>query len=198
MKKEIFIQYLKNIKPRDLAYPGVLILFFGIVIVVFFFMIQFISKNINKAFSPEENTQSQALNIEKYKLIAKKLNISLAPANNTTAPAEITTTQATTTVATSTPVVILDKKNLTIIINNSTPKKGVATALAKAIEDSGFAKPQTGNEPKSYVTTTILLKKSKSDYETLLLEVVRKTYPDAIATTSESGASDATIIIGVR
>lgn len=205
MKKESpFIQSLKNIKPLDLVYPVVLVLFFGVVIGVFFSVMQFISQSINSAFSSEDSGSAQSLDFERYKLIAKKLNIPVAipqegmtnvviPETPATIPEVATTTQAT-----STPVaVVLDKRAITLAVKNSTPKKGVATTLAKALEDAGFQKPQTGNEPKSYATTTVLIKESKKEYESLLLEVVHKIYPSAIATTTkENTSSDAIIIIG--
>ena len=196
-----FIQSLKNIKPFDLMYPGVLALFFVVVAIIFFFTIRFISQNINKAFSPEESGPSQALNVERYKLTAKKLNIPVASSQEIATMPEVLAgvaipdTHATNTLA----VAVLDKSALTIMVKNSTPKKGVASTLAKTLEDSGFKKPQTGNESTLYATTTILLKESKKDYELLLLEVVRKTYPDAVATTTaESSVVDATVIIGNR
>lgn len=205
MKKELpFIQALKNTKPIDLVYPGVLILFFGLVAVVFFFTIRFISKNINKAFSPEEGGASQALNVERYKLTAQKLNLPMNTLQSeATAPAPSAETAtldpASSTQATSTPsATVLDKSTVTITVKNSTSKKGVASTLAKALEDAGFAKPQTGNEPTLYATTTILLKESKKEYESLLLDAVRKTYPYAVATTTVDGVADATIIIGTR
>lgn len=201
MKKELpFIQSLKNIKPLDLVYPGVLILFFVFVAIIFFFTIRFISQNINKAFSPEEGGASQALNIERYKLTAQKLNLPMNVLQNDAIAPEIpvpetaTSTQETNTLATA----VLDKSAITIVVKNSTSKKGVASILAKALEDSGFQKPQTGNEPTLYATTTVLLKESKKEYETLLLDAVRVTYPDAVTTTTMDGVVDATIIIGTH
>ncbi|MBI5401163.1 MAG: LytR C-terminal domain-containing protein [Candidatus Yonathbacteria bacterium] len=197
IKKNISVlELLRTLKPRDLIYPGILVLFFGIILVVFFFTMQFISKNINKAFSPEENAPSQALDIEKYKLVAKKLNIAVTPASNTAVPAEIPVAEAATT---STPAAAPDKQSITIIIKNSTSKKGVATTLAKALENGGFAKAQTGNEQKPYATTTLFLKESKSAYGAILLEEIRKTYLNAVlATTTEGAVFDAMIIIGVN
>lgn len=200
------MQSLKNIKPLDLVYPGILVLFFGVVIIVFFYTMQFISQSINSAFSSEDSDSSQSLNLERYKFIAKKLNIPVAiPQEGVTVVAvpEVPATVpevATTTQATSTPVaVVLDKRAITLAVRNSTPKKGVATTLAKALEDAGFQKPQTGNEPKSYTITTVIIKESKREYEALLLEAVRKIYPNAVATTTaESVLSDATVIIGTR
>lgn len=201
MKKELpFIQSLKNIKPLDLVYPGMLFLFFALVAIIFFFTIRFISRNINKAFSPEEGGASQALNIERYKLTAQKLNLPMNVLQNDAIAPEIpvpetaTSTQETNTLATA----VLDKSAITIVVKNSTSKKGVASILAKALEDSGFQKPQTGNEPTLYATTTVLLKESKKEYETLLLDAVRVTYPDAVTTTTMDGVVDATITIGTH
>lgn len=201
MKKELpFLQSLKNIKYRDLAYPGILALFFGLVIILFFFAMRFISQSINKAFSPETNDSSQVLDRERYQLVARKLNIPVnIPQDGTTVPASVPGAIITPQVAgASIPqVVVLDKKAITIMVRNSTAKKGVGAILAKALLDSGFQKPQTGNESRSYATTTVLIKESRNDYKMLLLETVHKIYPDAVATTSpESDNIDATIIIG--
>lgn len=206
MKKETQItQILKNIKPRDLIYPGTLFVFFGIVALVFFFAIRFISQSINNAFSPEESGVSQALDLERYTLIAKKLNIPVSATQEDVAISAIpemppmTPETATTTEATTTPPIVatIDKRAITIAVKNSTSKKGLASTLAKALEDAGFQRPQTGNESGSYATTTLLLKESKRDYETLLLDVVRAIYPNAVtATSSSSASSDAIIIIG--
>lgn len=197
IKKDISIlESLKKLKPVDLMYPGIFVLFFGVVIIIFFSTMQFISKNINKAFAPEESVPSQALDMEKYKLVTKKLGISVEQASNAVAPTETPVAQ---TVNTSTSTVALDKHSLTLMIKNSTAKKGVATTLAKALEGDGFAKAQTGNEPKLYATTTILLKESKSTYGAIILEAVHKLYPDAITTTApEASVADATIIIGTH
>ncbi len=198
------MQSIKNIRPFDLVYPGALLLFFGFVIIVFFFAIRFISQNINRAFSSEDSGASQMLNIDRFKLTAKKLNIPVTiPQNGTVAleiPVQETVPDTTSAAqATSTLVAtVLDKSAITIIVKNSTSKKGVAGTLAKSLEDSGFQKPQTGNESKLYATTTVLIKASKQAYEPLLLDTVRKTYPDAVATTTETGTVDATVIIGTH
>lgn len=197
---------LRKIKPIDIIYPGIFVLFFGAILVIFFLSIQFISENINKAFSPEESAVTQALDTEKYSLVAKKLNISVGTGNNniitatTTSISEATTTP-TIIATTSVPSIItpIDKKDITILIKNSTDKKGVAGILAKALEDNGFTKPKTGDEPRRYATTTIILVESKKEYESLLLDEVRKNYPNAIATTSTStSVADAIIIIGTK
>lgn len=191
-----FRELLKNIKPQDVVYPGILLAFSGIVIIMFFFATQFISKNINKIFYSEEAGATEALNIERYKLVAKKLGIVVnIPKEGEATPVKVATV-AVAPVSTSTSA--LDKKTITIVVKNSTKKSGVASSLAKALEDAGFKKPQTGNESKFYATTTVILKESQKGYADMLLEIVRKTYPEAVATTTTTGATDAVVIIGLN
>lgn len=187
-----FRELLKNIKPHDVVYPGILLAFSGIVIVMFFFATQFISKNINKIFYSEETATTEALNIERYKLVAKKLGIIV----NIPKEGEATPTKVAPPVETA--VATPDKKAITIIVKNSTKKTGVATTLAKALEDAGFNKPKTGNESQFYATTTVILKESQKGYGDMLLEIVRKTYPEAVSTTTTTGATDAVVIIGLN
>lgn len=196
-KQEKIIASLKKIKPKELIYPGVFISFFIVVSIVFFFAVQFISKNINKIFSSEQSNVAQALNLERYKLTAKKLGLTM-PTSKENGVA-VTEQSATTPIATTTAPSAPDKRALTIIVQNSTTKAGAATILAKALEDGGFIKPKTGNLSTLYATTTLFIKESKSSYATLLLEEIKKVYSAAIATTTpESAAFDATIIIGTR
>lgn len=180
---------ITKINPRDLVYPGIILLFIILVGILFSLATQFIAKNINNAFSSDTGAESSALNMANYTLVAKKLGFSTEAGASTvsTSPASPASSAQS-----------LDKKSLIITILNSTAKKGVATTLAQSLESLGFAKATTGNEKKLYATTTIVIKESKSDYETLLLEAVRKTYPGAIATTTGAGAIDATIIIGTH
>lgn len=180
---------LKKFHFQDFVYASVIVVFLLITVVIFFFAAQFISKNINKIFSIGDESSVQALNIDQYTLIAKKLNIKI----NTTQ--EATPTVETSMITTEE----LDKRALTITVKNSTTKKGVASALATALEDAGFQKPKTGNEPKLYATTKVILKESKSLYSPLILDIVQKYYPSAsVATTSETSISDVTVIIGTN
>lgn len=194
----LFREYIKNMRPRDIVYPGILVVFFGIIIVMFFFAAGFISKNVNKVFYFEESSASEALNLPQYELVAKKLNITVHTQSDGDLPVTEATQVVTAEVATST-TVVLDKSTITIIVKNSTTKKGVATTLAKTFEDAGFKKPLLGNEPKFYATTTVLTRESKKDYESILLEVVRKSYPEAVSTTTaDTGSADAIVVIGVK
>lgn len=191
---------LKKLRPGDFMYPGVFIIFFLIVSVIFFFAIQFISKNINKIFSHEQTDSSQVLDLQRYLLTVQKLNLivtnqessvtgEIAMEENQKAQPDIPMMATSTT--------LQDKSTLTLAIRNSTSRKGVAATLAKTLKDDGFAESTTGNEQKHYATTTIFLKESKRAYEQLILEAVRKDYPDALATTTpENARFDVTIIIG--
>ena len=191
------IESLKQIHPKDLIYSGILVLFMVIVGVLFFISTRFISQNINKVFSSEGAESVQVLNLERYQLIAKKLGITVSMSS------ENTSASTPAAPAPEVPVVpttaALDKQALTIMILNSTTKKGVAGTLAKTLESAGFAAPTTGNEKTPYAKTTILVRESKYDYATPLLETVLNSYPGAFATTTpESALFDATIIIGAE
>lgn len=202
------IAYVKNMKTADFAYPGIFILFFIATITTFSIATRFITANINKIFSSEGVAGEGALNAERYTRVVKKLNIPLATPETDvqTAVSEegtqeqtstATTTSTVNTTTTSTPP--LDKSTITIFIKNSTAKKGIASVLAKTLEDAGFSAPKTGNETGHYATTTILIKESKRDYAPLLLEAISTSYPDAItATTTDSAPYDATIVIGEK
>ncbi|MEK7499690.1 MAG: LytR C-terminal domain-containing protein [Patescibacteria group bacterium] len=182
-------ELLKKMKPQDFIYPSVVLFFFIMTIVIFLLATKFISKNINKIFAPGETAAIQSLDLDQYKLIAKKLNIDVSspqdvPPQNTTSSVDIG-------------AVSLDKSTIAIIIKNSTLEKGVASALAQQFKNEGYKKIATGNEPRTYSTTTILIKESYISYGPILLDAVRKFYPSVIATTTtETGSADAIIIIG--
>lgn len=192
-KENSFRESLKKLKLQDVVYPGIFLIFFGIVIILFFFSTQFISKNINNVFYSEGNSTAEALNLEQYKLVAKKLGIVV----NVPKEGEVTTIKVTPPAETV--VTTIDKKAISIIVKNSTTKSGIATTLAKAIEDAGFNKPKTGNEATFYATTTVMIKADQKDIESQLLDVVHKSYPEAIATTTVgTGVYDAIVVIGVK
>lgn len=192
-----FIASVKKMGPSDFFYPGILLVFFIITFVIFLVATGFISKNINRAITSEEQVRSYSLNIEDYSLVAKRLHIasSTGVTNGTGAAAQ--PIETTTTTAIQGEPSTLDKTRLSITILNSTAKKGVAGTLAKTLETAGYAKSTTGNEKTPYRTTTVMVKERMSAYSSLILEEVRKHYPNAVAsTTPETAPFDVTIIIG--
>ncbi|OGI63094.1 hypothetical protein A2818_01625 [Candidatus Nomurabacteria bacterium RIFCSPHIGHO2_01_FULL_40_12] len=200
------IQKIKSTKLSDFIYSGVIFLLVIIVIISFSYSTNFIVKNINKIFSPEDTGGAQALNMENYLLVVKKLNLPLntqkedTPENTNTLIVEpVIPPVEDTIIPTPAPIVELDKKSITINILNSTAKKGVASTLAKTLEDAGFSKAETGNEKKSYDLTTIIVSDAKKEYAPLVLEVVSKSYPKAVTETATATGEtkfDVTIIIG--
>ena len=136
--------------------------------------------------------------------MAKKLNLPLntqkedTPENTNTLIVEpVIPPVEDTIIPTPAPIVELDKKSITINILNSTAKKGVASTLAKTLEDAGFSKAETGNEKKSYDLTTIIVSDAKKEYAPLVLEVVSKSYPKAVTETATGETKfDVMIIIG--
>lgn len=96
-EKTSFIASLKEIRPRDLIYPGIVVLFLILVAVLFIIASRFISANINKILITTEVVPDQAINLDHYYLTAKKLRIA------TSTPGIASTTPATTTVKTVVP-----------------------------------------------------------------------------------------------
>lgn len=195
-----FLETLKSFKPKDFIYPGIFLVFLGTIGVVFYSAAHFITQNINKIFSSEQNVEAQALDLDRYKLIAKKLNIEVVVPSETTPTLTPETTPAP--IATTTPEetpVVLDKHAITLMVANSTTKPGLAGNLAKSLSASGFNTPKTSTLPKPIATTTITLKEGVYPYAGLLEEVVSKTYPHVIiATTTEDALFDAVITIGAN
>lgn len=191
--KEIF----KKLKSEDYIYIGIIIFFLIAMIIVFSMTVKFISKNINKVFYSENNNEVGGLNMEQYLLMAKKLNINITNTNTENTPAQATAILPLISTTTTSTTISLDKQSLLIKILNGTTNKGVATTLAKSITDEGFTVLKTGNEKSDYATTTLIMQENKSAYTEILLRALRKSYPQAIATTTNKvNAFDAIIIIG--
>lgn len=194
---------ISKIRARDLIYPGITFLVFILIGFIFFLAATFLAKNINDAFSSESIKKEGTLNITDYTLVAKKLGIHIAPQAKSI-PTSISTTTPPDTPTIEIPIVLektqtVDKRSLTINILNSTQKNGGAGVLAEILEATGFGKAVTGNEKNLYATTTIFVKMSKGAFIPLLLEEVRRVYPEALATsTPENTLFDATIIIGSK
>lgn len=189
---------VSEVNPKDLIYPGIVFLFAIIVGVIFILATGFIAKSIDTAFSGDTGEGSSSLNMENYTLVAKKLGISVEAKKEAPTTPVATTTPAEQP-ATTTTTQVLDKKAFTLNILNSTGKGGLAGTLATSLESAGFAKAKTGNEKTLYATTTVAIKESKSALGPSLLEIIRKTYPDAVSTTSTETASfDVIITIGTK
>lgn len=91
---------ISNIKPGDLIYPGIFLVFILIVGILFFTSTRFITKNINNAFSEHVGGSEGSLNIPNYTLVANKLGISLTEGNPSSAQNVI---PETAIIATTTP-----------------------------------------------------------------------------------------------
>ena len=89
----------KKIKPVDFIYLGVILLFFIITAVMFFTSTNFIIGHINKIFLPTEEVANKPLDMERYRLIEKKLNL---PSN---IPGEIPTINTPLITTATTPVI---------------------------------------------------------------------------------------------
>lgn len=202
---------IKSIDPSDAIYASILVVFSIIVVVAFFIAVRFISSNINAVFTEETSGAGLGLNMERYKNLIAKLGITTSvPADTVPIAQEVTSLNESTastststpeTAPTSTSIIIpppsLERNAITLLIKNSTTKKGAASVLAETLKKAGFASAATGNEQAKYTVTTIILKESKYDYASLILEEVLKSYSGATITKGPDTAPyDATIIIG--
>lgn len=192
-------EFFKRLKRDDYVYLGIITLFFITLIIIFSIIMSFLSQNINKVFYSENNQDAGGLNIEQYTLVAKKLNITIPNESveiATTPTTDTTSANSTTTVTTET-TLPFDKQGITIKILNGTTKKGLATVLAKSMTSDGFIISKTGNEKSDYATTTLIIQENKIIYTEILMSAIRKSYPQAVSTTtSKANNADAVIIIG--
>ena len=170
-----------------------------------------ILKNVNKIFLPVESTNSHTLDMDRYALIEKKLNLPKNNLNNVSNEAPVIENTITppvtlpeltdTTVNVKTPELPtkkeLDLKSISINIINAAKKSGVASSLSKTLEAAGFSPATTTDASKIQTGTTISIKKSRSEYNTFVEEVVKTTYPKTtIKTNPENSKFDVVISIG--
>lgn len=194
----------KKIKPVDFIYLGVILLFFIITAVMFFTSTNFIIGHINKIFLPTEEVANKPLDMERYRLIEKKLNLPVNTSDGKTiinTPVETTTVQNIITPPVSTEIIIapplFDKKTISINILNGSKKAGVASLLSNNLEKAGFSKSSIGDNGTVIPITTIYIKDSKKDYTSSIQTVVKKSYPKAVTKTNpESSNFDVIIITG--
>jgi hypothetical protein len=184
-------EHFKKIRKEDYFYFTIIVIFFIAVFFAFLSTVSFLSRNINKVFSTDTSTSVRTLDMDRYTLVAKKLNFVIPVFDKSGA----LTTPTPPSVATTTQPI--DKQSLIIKVLNGTKKKGLAASLSESLVADGFIVIKTGNEEELYATTTLFLLDTKKAYEALLMETLMKTYPDAISTTTDKNSGyDAIIIIG--
>lgn len=179
---------LRNLKKEDYLYLAIVIILSGIIISFFSYSANFLSSNINKVFYSESTSVTTGLNMENYNLVVKKMNLDVQDQTNNTQ------SQSTSSFVNSQK---LDKRDLTIKILNGTNQSGLASELETKLVSEGFTISKKGNSLNNYSTTTLIIQDNKSEYTSILLEALNKTYPKAVAsTTSAASDVDAVIIIG--
>jgi hypothetical protein len=195
-----FREKISGITPRDLIYPGIILVFFIIVMIIFFLSTRFLTKNINNAFLGDTGTDTNTLNMDNYTIVAKKLGVTVETQRNKENSQPATSLEVASTTASSqasTTAQVVDKTSLTINILNASTNSGVASALASALESAGYAKASTGNQVKQISTTTLTINDSKGSFGPGILEEVKKLYPNTKATNATNTAPfDVIIVIG--
>jgi hypothetical protein len=186
-KNTNILNTLKKMSSPDFIYISIFFMFLAVVAVLFLFSTSFIVNSINKIFSPTSGGTAQALNMENYTLVEKRLNLPVNLVSNSTTPSAFAAAATS-----SVPVA-----PATIHILNSTGTKGVAGVLAKALQDAGFSKATTGNQTELAPVTTILIKNSQKLDAPGIVAVVKATHPNAITNfVADTAKFDITIIIG--
>lgn len=184
---------LKKIDSIDLIYMGVLLFVFIVVLFTFFQSTGFIVRSINKIFTINEDSVTQTLDIERYELVAKKLNLPKTGSNNSAV--EIKTEQAIPKEVVTTS----EDKKISIKINiiNTTKKEGAAAMLSKKLEDSGFSKATIESKKTISPSTTVSIKKSLNEFKNQIVSTVKKSYPKATSKViPENSEFDVIITIG--
>lgn len=153
-------------------------------------------KIITGTFLPQ--TEIQILDINNYNLVSKKLNL--------TSQIDIVKIEENNIIEDTLQIEEikeeinpLDKKILTLNILNGARKAGVASLLSSNLEKDGFPKAITGDNPKIYPVTTMLIKESKKDYTQIISESIKKYYPSLIISSNpEASEFDVIIIVGKK
>lgn len=201
---------IKKMKPMDFVYPGILLVFFAGVAIIFFLSTQFISSNINEVFSTEQGGATQALDLSRYALAAKKLQIpvntpgnetrSLEPVRNDGPVATSTTPVAedTPTASVEQPKAPFDKSSLSVAVYNGTKTSGLAGKLKGALENAGFTVKVSGNKAGSYPHTTIEIKASAQPAQSQIEKIVGEQYETTTTIAPVDATYDVVIIIGAK
>lgn len=188
------IKESKKISKTDYVYLSVIITIITIITIIFFHSTSFLVKNINKIFISNDTGSAESLDINRYSLIEKKLNL---PKNNQVNPVLNTEIEQATPKNESAIEYEGDKKNIKINIINTTTKVGIASVLSKELETSGFSKSTTESNKILSLSTIIYIKDGQKEYRDSIINIVKKSYPKAIVKTNpENSTYDVIIKIG--
>jgi len=198
---------VKKIEPINFVYIGILLLFFAIITIIFFYSTNFVVKNVNKIFLSDNERGVQALDISRYALVEKKLNlpINIATEENITANTKVPEQPKDGEIVSPEDGLKIEeviettanKESILVNILNGARKAGVAGAMSKSIEDAGFTNITTGDSKIIYPLTTIFIKEKVKDFKDPIEEVVKKSYPKATTKTNpENSKFDVIIIVG--
>lgn len=196
---------VKKIRTKNFVYISIMILILAMVIVAFFYSAKFIIRNINKVFTTNYNEQIHVLDIPKYSLVQKKLNLPVnMPEENTLEENTLESTNIDQSIASEEKLEIIEiidnginKEDLKINILNGARKAGVASNMSKKISELGFKNITVGDSKIVYPLTTIFIKDTAIPFQGEIEETVRKTYVKSTTKTNpENSDFDIVIIIG--
>lgn len=195
------LEQLKMMKLKAFLYPSLLGIFILIAGILFILSATFISKEINKIFSVnEDNDKSLKIDNANYVLVAQKLNL---PINTGTADSSSDDTlQESSSTSTENIQPAIDKKTLKIEILNGSGISGLAADLKKSIAAADFIVEKTGNSDSIQKITEIQVKEGVQKYAAIVDEIKNivsaKYAPGDIQTLNASSSYDIIIIIGTK
>jgi hypothetical protein len=161
------IKQIKRIDPKKIAYPAILLIFFGMIFLFLFFSLKFFTKELNLILSTDEKLaggQNQPiLDMAGYGLLEKKFKLTpyAAPQAPITAEPEMTasSTAATSTADNASSSGLQPESTstvpLAISILNSTKTPGLAGKVKTELEAAGWPVANIGNHSPVLATTTI-------------------------------------------
>jgi hypothetical protein len=217
----------KKISQEGLIYALIFVLYVTILVSVFIYATQFLSKTINTALSTPVGSEIEAkygqLDLVNYLLVANKLNLkksaSLTPITPEIIQPEIVSQGASSTpeIATSSPEVIVTpipeiiepvaavvevaEIRPTIVVNNSTTKSGLAAQLKNKLTAASYQVIRTGTI-KPVAANTIIKTKISLDPDSAYLSEIKKIVATNYDFTLENLSGDANydieIIIGSK
>lgn len=210
-----FQEKIKNLPKEKIIYPSIIVLYFIILVTTFYFIVSFISQQINLSLNPisadQEGQLLTSLNLSGFNRVMKKLGLDNSNTNSTntpnpvasSSPANISTntpidTASSTiaTIASSTPEKIVD---YTISIINSTKKSGLASKLQSVLQAQGFNIKTVANQT---TLEKISLMKVKPELDQTAVQfqklknIVSQQYNITIDKLDNTSQADIEIIIG--
>lgn len=177
--KPPLLESIRAIRPKNLLYPGIVIAFATVTLVLFIMATRFLSMAINRAVATPDEQEIQAqlthLDLASYVLVGKKLNLAIDQDKTSQTPSvgqTSTSTENMPVIPTISAHTTITKQNATIAIFNSTKKGGVAGTLRDDLVKKGFTVKKIGNSFPEETQTVVAIKDRVQGNPELIEEII--------------------------